>query len=86
MAPPVETKVTAASLSAAVAGVALWALSTWVFKSGTPDGVVSLVYLLVPAVIAGAGGYLAPHTHRSGGLPPLVPPTAPPLPPAGPAA
>jgi hypothetical protein len=65
MAAPVEKKVTAGSLSAAAAGVVLWALSTYVFKdSGTPDGVVSLVYLLVPAVIAGAGAYLAPHTHR----------------------
>jgi len=65
MTPPVETKVQAGSLAAAVAGVALWALQTYVFKdSGVPDGVVSLVYLAVPAVIAGVGGYLAPHTHR----------------------
>lgn len=84
MAAAVEAKVTAGSLSAAAAGVALWALQTWVFKSGTPDGVVSLVYLLVPAVIAGAGGYLAPHTHRPDLAHPVPPPVPPPAP-AGPA-
>lgn len=86
MAAPIETKVTAGSLSAAAAGVALWALQTWVFKSGTPDGVVSLVYLVVPAVIAGAGAYLAPHTHRPDLLPPLVSPPSPVSPPTGPPA
>jgi hypothetical protein len=85
MAAPIETKVTAGSLSAAGAGVALWALSTYVFKgSDVPAGLVSLVYLLVPAVVAGAGAYLAPHTHRPDLLPPLASPPPPPVPP-GPA-
>jgi hypothetical protein len=89
MAAPVEAKVTAGSLSAAAAGVVLWALQTYVFKNGMPAGAESLVYLLVPAIIAGAGAYLAPHTHRPDLLPPLVSPpspAAPPLPPAGPVA
>jgi len=77
MTPPVETKVQAGSLAAAAAGVALWALQTYVFKdSGIPDGVVSLVYLAVPAVIAGVGGYLAPHTHRPDVAVPVVKPPA----------
>ena len=72
----IETKVQAGTASAAVAGVALWALQTYVFKSGMPQGVESLVYLAVPAVLAGAAGYLAPHTHR----PDLTVPAAPPPP------
>jgi len=60
----VETKVQAGTLSAAVAGVLLWALQTYVFKDGMPQGVESLVYLAVPALLAGAAGYLAPHTSR----------------------
>lgn len=74
----VETKVQAGTLSAAAAGVVLWVLQTYVFKGAMPQGVESLVYLAVPAVLAGAAGYLAPHTHR--------PDLAPVAPPAGPAA
>lgn len=73
----VETKVQAGSLSAGVAGVALWALQTYVFKGGTvPDGLVSLVYLLVPAVVAGVAGYLAPHASRPGELTAVSPAVA----------
>ena len=85
MAAPVEAKVTAGSLSAAAAGVVLWALQTYVFKNGMPAGAESLVYLLVPAVIAFAGSYVAPHTHRPDLLSPPSP-AAPPLPPAAPPA
>ena len=60
----IEKKTQAGTLSAAVAGVVLWALQTYVFKSGMPQGLESLVYLAVPAVLAGAASYLAPHTHR----------------------
>lgn len=60
----VETKVQAASLSAAAAGVALWVLQTYVFKGSMPQGVESLVYLAVPGIVAGVAGYVAPHTHR----------------------
>jgi len=62
----VETKVQAGGLAAAVAGAVLWALQTYVFKgSAVPDGVVSLVYAIVPALCAVAAGYLAPHTPRT---------------------
>ena len=83
----IETKVQAASLSAAVAGAVLWALTVYVFKGGTvPPGLVSLIDVAVPAVLAAAAGYLAPHTPRpapagpatyvttTGGVPPTVPP------------
>lgn len=71
----VETKVTAGSLGAAAAGVALWALQTYAFKgSAVPAGVVSLVDLIVPALCAGAAGYLAPHTPRTATAPVVVPP------------
>jgi hypothetical protein len=61
----VETKVTAASLAAAVSGVALWALQAYVFKGGdVPAGLVSLIDVAVPAVLAAAAGYFAPHTPR----------------------
>lgn len=69
----VETKVTAGSLSAGAAGVALWALQTYVFKGSAPAGVVSLVYLIVPALVAGLAGYLAPHTPRPAAAPPPQP-------------
>jgi hypothetical protein len=71
----IESKVQAGSLSAAVAGVALYALQTWVFKGNMPQGVESLVYLAVPAILAGAAGYFAPHTHRPDLTP--QPPAAP---------
>ena len=60
----VETKVQAGSATAAAAGVVLWVLQTYVFKGNMPQGVESLVYLLVPGVLAGVAGYLAPHTPR----------------------
>ena len=60
-----ETKVTAGSLAAALSGAAIWALSTYVFKgSSVPDGLVSLIYVAIPAVCAYAAGWLAPHTPR----------------------
>jgi len=61
----VETKVQAASLSAAAAGAVLWALQTYVFKGNdVPAGLVSLIDVVVPAVLAAVAGYLAPHTPR----------------------
>jgi len=66
----VETKVQAGSISAAAAGVILWVLQTYVFKGTMPEGIESLVYLLVPAVLAGAAGWLAPHTPRITVTPP----------------
>jgi hypothetical protein len=64
----VETKVQASSLAAAVSGAALWALSSYMFKGGdVPAGLVSLIDVAVPAVLAAVAGYLAPHTPRSSG-------------------
>lgn len=72
----VETKVQAGSISAALAGVVLYLLQQYVFKGSVPAGVVSLVYLAVPGLVAFAAGYIAPHTYR-----PLPAPPAPPAPP-----
>ena len=60
----IEKKVQAGSLAAAVSGVVLWIAQTYWFKGGMPQGFESLVYLAVPAVLAGAAGYVAPHTNR----------------------
>jgi hypothetical protein len=81
LAGPVETKVQASTAAAAVSGLALWTLGHYVFKTGVPDVVASWVYVLVPAAVTFAAGYLAKHTPRP--LPPrpaktLVPPAAPP--------
>jgi hypothetical protein len=74
MTSPVETKVQASSLAAAASGVALWALQTYVFKgNAVPAGLVSLIDVIVPAALAAAAGYLAPHTPR-----PVTPAPAPP--------
>lgn len=80
MAAPIEAKVQTGSLAAGLSGVVLWVFQTWVFKgSDVPGGVVSLVYLAVPALLAGITGYLTPHTPR-----PPVPAQSPeqPAPPA----
>jgi hypothetical protein len=90
--PAVETKVQAASLAAAVSGAVLWALQVYAFKGGAvPAGLVSLIDLAVPAVLAAAAGYLAPHTPRPGLVPVATRPvwesvtmTSPPPPPPGP--
>lgn len=75
----IETKVKASTAAAALSGLALWILGKYVFKGDVPDVIASWVYALVPAIVAGAAGYLAPHTNR-------VLPAAPVPPPAGPAA
>jgi hypothetical protein len=84
----VETKVQAASLAAAVSGAVLWALQVYAFKgNAVPAGLVSLIDLAVPAVLAAAAGYLAPHTPRPdlapvAALPPSI--TMTPVGPVGP--
>jgi hypothetical protein len=98
MAAPIEAKVQAAGVAGAAAGVVLWVLQTYAFKGNSvPAGLVSLVDVAVPGILALAGGYLAPHTPRPpvlvtvpmpSGLPPSgpplqPPPVAPPAPPAG---
>lgn len=81
MAGPVERKVTASTGAAAVSGLVLWVLGTYVFRGGVPDTVVSWTYVAVPAALTFAAGYSARHTHRP---PPRVAKTL--LPPAAAAA
>lgn len=65
MAAPIEAKVQAAGVAGAAAGVVLWVLQTYAFKGNSvPPGLVSLVDVAVPGILALAGGYLAPHTPR----------------------
>jgi hypothetical protein len=84
---PVETKVKASTAAAALSGLALWALSRYVFRGDVPDVVVSWVDVIIPAVLAFAAGYLAKHTVRPADPPaaaPVTPPAA--VPPAVPPA
>jgi hypothetical protein len=70
MAAPIEAKAQAAGVAGAAAGVVLWVLQTYAFKGNTvPPGLVSLVDVAVPGVLAIAGAWLAPHTPRAGPLP-----------------
>jgi hypothetical protein len=68
---PVETKVKASTAAAALSGLALWALSRYVFRGDVPDVVVSWVDAIVPAVLAFGAGYLARHTVRAADPPPV---------------
>jgi hypothetical protein len=61
---PIETKVSAATIAAAVSGLVLWALQSYVFKGELPAPVAAAVQVIVPAVVTFAAGYLAPHTPR----------------------
>ena len=74
---PVEAKVQASTVAAALSGLALFALGRYVFKGAVPDVVVSWVYVIVPSVITFAAGYWARHTSRPGDPPAAVPPAAP---------
>lgn len=78
---PVETKVKASTAAAAVSGLALWAMGRYLFRHGVPDVVASWVYVIVPAVLALAAGYLAPHTSRTPPAPPAAPTNVTVLPP-----
>ena len=69
----IETKVKASTGAAALSGLLLWALGRYVFKGTVPDVIASWIYAVVPGLVAGIAGYLAPHTPR-----PAIPP-----PPAG---
>lgn len=61
---PVEAKVKSASAGAVVAGFVLWLLQAYVFRGAVPAPVELLVMLAVPAGLAFAAGYVAPHTPR----------------------
>jgi len=72
MAGPIEAKVQASTWAAAVSGLALWALGTYVFKGSVPDVVVSWTYVIVPAALTFMAGYAARHSPRPD-APPAVP-------------
>lgn len=77
---PLEPKAQAAGLAGTAAGVVIYLLQTYAFKGGdVPAGLVSLIYAIVPGLIALAAAYFAPHQVRPGDTPaPVTPPTAPP--------
>ena len=77
MTAPIAPKTQAAGVSAAVAGAALYLLQTYAFKGSVPAGVESLIYAIVPGVVAFAAAYLAPHQVRPGDTPPAPPAPAP---------
>lgn len=81
-AAPVERKVTAASISAAVGGLIVWALQTYVFHGGAvPEQATWVIDLVISGAMSFVAGWVAKHTPR----PPDVPPPPPPAPPAPPA-
>ena len=61
---PVETKVTAGALSAAVVSFIAWVLDRYVFAGAIPDAVYGLLVVLVPGLSSFIAGYFARHTHR----------------------
>ncbi len=61
---PIESKVKAASLGAAAAGVIVWALETYMFKGAVPVPIQAFIDLALPALAAFAAGYAAKHTFR----------------------
>jgi hypothetical protein len=63
-ATPIEKKVQAGTATAAISGLILWVLGTYVFKGNVPDALVSWIYFLVPGVLTFLAGYFTKHTHR----------------------
>ena len=63
---PIEAKVQAGGLSAVAGGIIVYLLQTYAFKGTIPAGIVSLIYAVVPGLLALAGAYLAPHSPRPG--------------------
>lgn len=61
---PVETKVTAASGTALVAGFVVSWLGTAVLHGAVPDAVVGIIDAAVTAGAAFVAGWLAKHTAR----------------------
>jgi hypothetical protein len=75
---PVESKVKYATLGAALAGVAVWSLETYVFRGVVPVPIQALIDIAVPAIAVFGFGYSAHHTWRGD---PDAQATAPPNPP-----
>jgi hypothetical protein len=65
MSGPVESKVKAATFGAAVAGVGVWALETYVFHGSVPLPIQALIDIAVPGVCAFVLGWAAKHTPRT---------------------
>jgi hypothetical protein len=85
---PIAPKTQAAGLAGVLSGAVIYLLQTYVFKGTLNPGLVSLIYVAVPGILAFAAAYLAPHQVRPGDpgapvLPPVVSmtPVPPPMPP-----
>jgi hypothetical protein len=76
---PVETKVKAGSLGAAVAGVVDWLLVKYLFPHLDDATAQALILAAIPGILAFAGGWLAKHTPR--GQPVGIVPWTGPVPP-----
>ena len=61
---PVEAKVSAATVAAAVSGLIVWVLQNYVFRGEVPFPVSSAVQVIVPALFAFVAGWCARHTPR----------------------
>jgi hypothetical protein len=61
---PVEAKVKWGGAGAAVGGLVVWALETYVFHGSVPVPVQAFIDLAVPAGLAWVLGYAAKHTFR----------------------
>lgn len=62
---PIETKVTAGAVTAAVVSFIAWLLSRYVFDGAVPDAVYGLLVVLIPGVSSFVAGYMAKHTPRA---------------------
>jgi len=62
---PVEAKVSAAAVAAAISSLLVWVLQSYVFAGEVPFPVAAAVQVAVPALVTLAAAWLAPHTHRS---------------------
>lgn len=62
---PVEVKVSAATVAAAVSSLIVWALQQYAFRGEVPLPVSAAVQVVVPAVCAFAAGFAARHTPRT---------------------
>jgi Zn-dependent protease with chaperone function len=61
---PVEAKVTAATVAAAVSSLAVWALQTYAFRGEVPFPVAAAVQVIVPAVATFAVAFYTRHPSR----------------------
>ncbi|MFD2421683.1 hypothetical protein [Amycolatopsis pigmentata] len=77
LADRVETKVKAASTTAAITGLGLSLLGAYVFKGGVPEWVQAGIDTVVTGGLTWVAGWLARHTPRVTDVPPppVVPPT-----------